>query len=46
MCMKLGKEIRWDAKAEKCLTPGAEKLIAPFRRGKFNLDRAVAALKA
>ena len=45
MCMKLGKEIRWDAKAEKCLTPEAERLMAPFRRGRFNLDKAVAALK-
>ena len=46
MCMKLGREIRWDAKAEKCLTPGAEPLMTPFRRGRFNLDRAIAALKA
>lgn len=46
MCMKLGRMIRWDAKAEKCLTPEAIPLMKPFARGKFNLDRAIAALKA
>jgi len=46
MCMKSGKEIRWDAKAEKLLTPGLDHLMKPFARGKFNMDRAYAALKA
>ena len=46
MCMKLGKDVAWDAKAEKSPTPGAAELMKPFRQGKFNLDRAVAALKA
>ena len=42
MCMKTGKKIVWDAKAEKCLTPEALPLMKPFARGKFNLDRACA----
>ena len=44
MCMKLGREVAWDAKTETSPTPGAAELMAPFRRGKFNLDRAIAAL--
>ena len=46
MCMKLGREVTWDVKAEKSSTPGAAALMKPFRRGKFNLDAAIAALKA
>ena len=46
MCMKLGREVVWDAKAETSSTPGAAELMKPFRQGRFNLDRAVAALKA
>ena len=45
MCMKTGKKIVWDAKAEKCLTPEALPLMKPFARGKFNLDRACAWLE-
>jgi len=45
MCMKLGKTVVWDAKSETCATPGTDALIKPFARGKFNLDRAIAALK-
>ena len=46
MCMKLGREVVWDAKAEKSSTPGAAELMKPFRRGRFNLDRAVKDLDA
>ena len=45
MCMKLGKEIVWNAKSETSPTPGVAELMKPFRQGKFNLDAAVAALK-
>ena len=44
MCMKLGRTIEWDAKTETCRTPGAAALMKPFARGKYNLDRAIAAL--
>ena len=44
MCMKTGKKICWDPKNEKLLTSEAEYLMKPFARGKFNLDRAYAAL--
>ena len=44
MCMKLGREVAWDVKTETSPTPGAAELMVPFRRGKFNLDRAIAAL--
>ena len=44
MCMKTGKKICWDPKNEKLLTPEAEYLMKPFARGRFNLDRAYAAL--
>ena len=45
MCMKLGKEIIWDAKNEKPLTPGVAEMMKPLRRGRFNLDAAIADLK-
>ena len=45
MCMKLGRDVAWDPRTEKSSTPGAAELMKPFRRGKFNLDRAIAALK-
>ena len=44
MCMKLGRTVEWDAKTETCKTPGAAALMKPFARGKYNLDRAIAAL--
>ena len=44
MCMKLGKTIEWDAKTETSRTAGTAALMKPFARGKFNLDRAIAAL--
>ena len=45
MCMKLGKTIEWDAKTETCSTSGAAELMKPFARGKYNMNRAIAALK-
>lgn len=45
MCMKLGKEILWDAKTETSPTAGTAELMKPFARGRFNLNRAIAALK-
>ena len=45
MCMKLGKDVVWNAKTETSSTPGAAELMKPFRQGKFNLDRAITALK-
>ena len=44
MCMKLGKTIEWDAKTETSRTAGTAALMKPFARGKFNMDRAIAAL--
>ena len=46
MCMKLGCEVKWDPKTETSSTPGTAELMKPFARGRFNLDRAIAALKA
>ena len=46
MCMKLGRKIEWDPKTETTSTPGTAALLKPFARGKFNLDRAIAALNA
>ena len=52
MCMALGKgkangaSVSWDAATEKSSTPGTAELMKPFRRGRYNLDKAIAALKA
>ena len=40
MCMKLKREIVWDAKTETSPTSGTKALMRPFSRGKFNLDAA------
>ena len=51
MCMALarGKEkgasVNWNAATEKSTTPGVAEMMKPFRRGRYNLDAAVAALK-
>ena len=42
MCMQLGRKIEWDAKTEKSATAGTAELMKPFRRGIYNLDRAIA----
>ena len=52
MCMKLGRgkaggaSVAWDAATESSTTAGVAELKKPFRRGKYNLDRAIAALRA
>jgi len=52
MCMKLGRgkaqgaSVAWDPKTETSSTAGTAELMKPFARGKYNLDRAIAALKA
>ena len=52
MCMKLGRgraggaSVAWDAATESSTTAGVSELKKPFRRGKYNLDRAIAALRA
>jgi predicted dehydrogenase len=38
MCMKTGKTLAWDPKAEKTGDPDADKLMQPFARGDFSLD--------
>ena len=52
MCMFLGKgkhggaSVSWNAATEKSATAGTAELMKPFRRGRYNLDAAVAALKS
>lgn len=45
MCMKLGKTVSWDAKSETSSTAGVADLMKPFARGKYNMNRAIAALR-
>ena len=50
MCMQLGRgkkefALNWNPKAETTGDAVADALMAPFARGRFNLDAAVAALK-
>ena len=50
MCMELGRgkkefSLNWDPKTESTGNAEADRLMAPFARGRFNLDAAEAALK-
>lgn len=38
MCMKTGKALTWDPKAEKTGDAEADKLMKPFARGEFDLE--------
>ena len=51
MCMQLGRgkkefALNWNPATESTGDAAADALMKPFARGRFNLDAAVAALKA